>query len=928
MTIGEAPIDANLAGFNTNYSFFGGFFGIQGVFGTNCISFVNGAFNYVSQQTGLTLDAKLFAFSLPEWQAGSARAILNGIQQQNGGETVITTQRCGDFDEYSCTITGKYSAPDANGNRTLLSDTWTSSSGAFGNDVYLSQGNYTSTITNSDSSGTAYNVNNGVMVKTDTNSSGKVLNTQTINNTTNVEENTQTDELGTTVDDTRALTNTGGTQYEQITNTTAAGAVTATISGQGAEVNLNNAIVTLTDGASATITGTNNIAVNELGHDSLSLASADHVSVSASGYSLTASSGNLSVSITGVNNTVTVNGVGDTVVVNGDNNNTIVTGNNDFTLVSGSSNTTIASGDRDYTESTGSFNTTISAGNDDSTISRGNSDITISYGSADTTISYGYGDNTQSHGYGDNTQSIGDYDTTLSYGNYDTTLSYGYGDNTQAFGTGDYTVGYGTYDTTLAYGDYDTTISYGYGDNTQSHGYGDNTQSFGDYDTTLSYGHYDTTLSYGNNNTTESMGNNDVTQSIGNGNETCSMGSGDTTVSIGNNNTTESMGNNDVTQSVGDANTTMSMEDNDTTQSVGNSNFTCSEGTGSITQSIGNGIETESLGDATIAVNNIDNSQLTTFVDNIAVDTSYFTPVYTPAPDYSAYFGESSFSFSFSGFGFAGKQSTIDAALALDVGSVAQAALSHGDTAGAAAAEAGRRQSAQAATLSNLTSGKGSYVLEGAHWDKKIITWSLASSEGATSATFSGYMDKGYETDVQQAFATWSNASGLTFQEVDDSAQSDIRIGFGQFDTANSGVIGLTSFEVENGSIQSNTIIRLEDTAEDALMTGADGHKTYAGTEAEFSQVLLHEIGHALGLASNADANSVMYYELISGNRSLNETDMTGIQAIYGGGSSAAGSADQLVQAMASFAPQSAAQTALFAANDPSARAPLLAAAH
>ncbi len=134
---------------------------------------------------------------------------------------------------------------------------------------------------------------------------------------------------GSKSDDFKALTDTGGTQYEQLTNTTAAGAVTATISGQGAEVNLNNATVTLTDGASATITGTNNIALNTIGNDTLSLANADHVAIAASGYSLTASSSTLSVSITGLNNAVTANGVNNTVLVNGNNNTTIATGRHD-----------------------------------------------------------------------------------------------------------------------------------------------------------------------------------------------------------------------------------------------------------------------------------------------------------------------------------------------------------------------------------------------------------------------------------------------------------------------------------------------------------------------------------------------------------------------------------------------------------------------
>lgn len=75
-----------------------------------------------------------------------------------------------------------------------------------------------------------------------------------------------------------------------------------------------------------------------------------------------------------------------------------------------------------------------------------------------------------------------------------------------------------------------------------------------------------------------------------------------------------------------------------------------------------------------------------------------------------------------------------------------------------------------------------STLYEGAKWNSaSAITWSLANSPGTTDLPFSGYMGSQYEALVQQAFETWAAASGLTFEKVADSSESDIRLGWGEF---------------------------------------------------------------------------------------------------------------------------------------------------
>jgi len=116
---------------------------------------------------------------------------------------------------------------------------------------------------------------------------------------------------------------------------------------------------------------------------------------------------------------------------------------------------------------------------------------------------------------------------------------------------------------------------------------------------------------------------------------------------------------------------------------------------------------------------------------------------------------------------------------------------------------------------------------------------------------------------------------------VTDSANSDIRIGWGSFNTLTSGILGYTAYQTNNGAFQPNEIVRLEDPSQDAL-TGSGINMTYSGSQATLYQVLLHEIGHAIGFADNADPHSVMYYESTNSNQTLDKTDIAGVKSLYG----------------------------------------------
>ncbi len=171
---------------------------------------------------------------------------------------------------------------------------------------------------------------------------------------------------------------------------------------------------------------------------------------------------------------------------------------------------------------------------------------------------------------------------------------------------------------------------------------------------------------------------------------------------------------------------------------------------------------------------------------------------------------------------------------------------------------------------------------EGAKWNTgTAITWSIAKSQGTAEAPFSGYMGQEYEGLIARAFQTWSAASGLTFQEVADSPAVDIRLGWGQFHTASSGVVGHTVCQAIDGVMLPNGIVRLEDPSEEPLVAGNGAVLTYSGTTASFYQVTLHEIGHALGLADNDDPSSIMYFEAIGSKTGPSTSDTAGIRALY-----------------------------------------------
>jgi predicted Zn-dependent protease len=154
---------------------------------------------------------------------------------------------------------------------------------------------------------------------------------------------------------------------------------------------------------------------------------------------------------------------------------------------------------------------------------------------------------------------------------------------------------------------------------------------------------------------------------------------------------------------------------------------------------------------------------------------------------------------------------------------------------------------------------------------------------------------------VETALSQWSAASGLVFDQVSSAAQPDITIQFGDLNTQTTGVIGLTTYSARGSSLEGGVTVILENPSQDPLVAGSAGDLTYAGTDASFGQVILHELGHALGLGDNTNSQSIMDYYLGDTNRGLSGIDEAAVALLYSPNTGAASEALSLASTLASL---------------------------
>ena len=160
------------------------------------------------------------------------------------------------------------------------------------------------------------------------------------------------------------------------------------------------------------------------------------------------------------------------------------------------------------------------------------------------------------------------------------------------------------------------------------------------------------------------------------------------------------------------------------------------------------------------------------------------------------------------------------------------------------------------------------YAPLGAKWSQSTVTWYVNNPDDVTQAQA--------EAAVSAALATWAAQSSLpTFSKASSFNAANIKIQFAAILKADGtpdgpgNVLASTSF---SGTAASMTI----DTAE----TWSVATPTPSGS-IDLQTVLLHELGHAIGLWHSALATATMYPYVSGQDQTLDGDDDVGISALY-----------------------------------------------
>ena len=169
------------------------------------------------------------------------------------------------------------------------------------------------------------------------------------------------------------------------------------------------------------------------------------------------------------------------------------------------------------------------------------------------------------------------------------------------------------------------------------------------------------------------------------------------------------------------------------------------------------------------------------------------------------------------------------------------------------------------------------YVLNPSRWARRTITWSNASlnlsrTDAARQRDIQYRLNSTQVNLVRQAFAVWEAVANVDFREVRDSASTNIRIGLGA-----TGPLGARLGPL---AYARNWWIGRNSTQSAIAMDAAEPWNSV-----DFFNVMLHEIGHAIGLAHSPIRGTVMYsnYDWWGQNTRmrLHQDDINGVRALY-----------------------------------------------
>jgi hypothetical protein len=184
------------------------------------------------------------------------------------------------------------------------------------------------------------------------------------------------------------------------------------------------------------------------------------------------------------------------------------------------------------------------------------------------------------------------------------------------------------------------------------------------------------------------------------------------------------------------------------------------------------------------------------------------------------------------------------------------------------------------------------YALSGFQWSNPAhLTYSIAPDgvywdhgTNALNATFDAQMGEGtWQRPIARALASWESVANLNIAEVSDGPYDLNTLGLAQGDPR-FGDIRIGGYQFPG---DTTTLAQTYEPPPNGATAAGDVELNLAlkfniGSDFDLYSALLHETGHALGLAHAQNPASVMYPNYQGVRMGLSPGDIAGIQAIYG----------------------------------------------
>jgi hypothetical protein len=164
-----------------------------------------------------------------------------------------------------------------------------------------------------------------------------------------------------------------------------------------------------------------------------------------------------------------------------------------------------------------------------------------------------------------------------------------------------------------------------------------------------------------------------------------------------------------------------------------------------------------------------------------------------------------------------------------------------------------------------------------------IVEWSFAQTPGTGFVFDDVISDTRFQNLIREAFQAWEDVANIDFQEVTDSSDISLRLGWDTIDGP-SGTVGEASF---TSSKTTSTLFSIQ-TSEIRFDSAENWATDRTPTRSEMSlyATAVHEIGHVIGLEHVDDPNTIMYFLDTGDVLDLTAGDIQGAQTIYGASTS------------------------------------------